>query len=346
MNKKTVPAIFNVDRPGDFYLQLSLMSGLISSGFFDGNNWRLWASNTSQFLDLRTLLKAHDNMTVELLNSKEILEQKQKENLYGSFTHFFRECSVTKKKQSLIKKFARLGPTLAKMYGFLSLRFNRHKVINATYDFEYMFNLISRYPVNPVTKKPESFYVFITLDIEKRRWLEQVAALTSAVELIKSKTNKSVVLVNHGMTQTINDKNQDYRAGQSQEEIKILNEICTVSGCEYINLFGSSLAEKLEYVHVCDLAVTTTYTGSMLPNAMSIPTISVGNYYLINTARKHGVLGINPNETVISKRDVREVEYQSSYVDKVYKTKSQLNSYSIPMDVFLSLVNKKLTVSS
>lgn len=293
----------DVPRPGDFFDALSIISGYILLNSSKGKlvPSTVYVTKDSCFLDIDLLFKDLLLFNFIYISRSELDKINGiKVNIKSRIVNLFGTC----------RSFSYLYRLICHYYA---------KIEN-TQDVDI-------YPIK------NEIYLFVTLETEKRRWLGQSENLIYAIEEIKRNNKKDIIIINQGMTQSLYSEVEfsTYKISQNEYEESILNSISKKVNCSYINLFGKNMHEKMFYVKNSDMAIVSAGTGSTLPGVFSVPTLSYGNLFLIGAMKDLGMLGINPNEVVMSAGCIKDLieDEDVKFLDKDYTIESQLNSFKV-----------------
>ncbi|SFX08762.1 hypothetical protein [Marinospirillum alkaliphilum] len=183
--------------------------------------------------------------------------------------------------------------------------------------------------------------IFLSFESEKRKWLNQLDFLDFIVRRLGSKA----VIINSGMTQTINRVCSGYKTDQRLYEENILTSWCKENDCDFVNCFGMSVDEKIPFALSCAYSIGSIGTSNFITNALSIPTLSAGNNYIYDYAVSRGVSGHNKNEVVVTKDYVIEVGVDGRFIDKDYVFSEQLVSYLID-ERFFDILSERFCLGS
>lgn len=304
--------IFIVRRPGDFYHQVAALCALVDDDHLDKNKKTvILTDRESQFIDLSTLFKKHNYLEFAILPERHARAIKRQQKLH---------------------------------VGVHSLPEGRSVKIN----FNKFFALIREYArevTSPFGHDDDTFKFFVALDLEKRKWINQKEILIEFIRKLNDLYGHRVTLINNGLTRSHYQEFSDFKSPQSDFEIEILNDISKETGCATLNLFGFNCTEKIRYIKYCDFGISSLGTGIMLPLALEIPTMGVGNHYLHDWARRHKLnrqktLAVFPAE----KTEIFDSTQNSAHDSAKFRMDDQLKSYQMKqpevLNFLLSAFNK------
>lgn len=119
--------------------------------------------------------------------------------------------------------------------------------------------------------------VLISFDAEKRVWENQAECLASFLRNAHKISPVRHVFVN-GMTAPARGGSVVHLERQRALEQEIAQTVLNLSGlrCQFENLFGLTLMQKLRKFKVCSFFVAPAGSAMVLPSALSVPGVAVG----------------------------------------------------------------------
>ncbi|TCZ58755.1 hypothetical protein [Roseicella aquatilis] len=197
---------------------------------------------------------------------------------------------------------------------------------------------IARHGLSAAAHRDGELRVFVSLELEKRVWTEQVEGFLALFAALRERAEKVVVLVN-GMTGVIFEKEAQKLMANfdrvTSEEKKVIsywqNKLGLAFSFEYLG--GCSFYEKVNRIAACDFFVAPGGTAALLALLAGVP----GVYYSHPELQQNfsGMLGKFAEGKLICKA--------SSNADKAAKGMFNYvwagvggESYSIPVSEFLS----------
>jgi hypothetical protein len=115
------------------------------------------------------------------------------------------------------------------------------------------------------------FKMFISFDLEKRKFQNQVEILALAIDSAKIDGLNICIYIN-GMTGPDGGADSPFYEDIRQEEIDLISDITERCGSfKYIHMFGWSLRRKLMHVSQCSLFIAPSGNASLIPMLLDIP---------------------------------------------------------------------------
>ena len=129
--------------------------------------------------------------------------------------------------------------------------------------------------------RESTFCLLISLDLEKRIWVNQADVLRQAITYLRKNYNKVTVLLN-GMTGTEFGHISDTLNDLINNEKIIAENICAGLDVRFINLSGMSLNDKCDFISGADMFIAPIGSSTMLPSlVLNKPGLVVGNRSMI-----------------------------------------------------------------
>lgn len=177
--------------------------------------------------------------------------------------------------------------------------------------------------------------IFITLEVEKRIWAEQVEGIGKFLVRARQQLGRPLTIYINGMTSTVSGK---YIAGFEniqRKETEFVNKISQIAPKDTIILrgFGKTISEKIHDCKEFGFYVGPLGTSSVIPIIFSIPGITYHNEYFINYKMKK--LNI-PYLIRISPEHIKNLDNHVGFAPyKEKRTEIQWTGYSINAEIFV-----------
>lgn len=129
--------------------------------------------------------------------------------------------------------------------------------------------------------RDSAFCLLISLDFEKRIWVNQEDGLRKVITYLREKYDKVTILLN-GMTGTEFGYISEGIKNLINNEKIIAENICNELDVNLISLAGMSLSDKCDFISSSDMFIAPIGSASMLPSlVLKKPGLVVGNRSMI-----------------------------------------------------------------
>ncbi|MGK7870615.1 hypothetical protein [Falsiroseomonas sp. E2-1-a20] len=218
-----------------------------------------------------------------------------------------------------------------------------HLARDSLADIPSISDLFSRLYPQDASNVIEKNAIFLSLDLEKRVWIEQRAVLGSAIRKLKKCFNISTIYIN-GMTAPakLDDCEDFFGEIKRLEEAFILDLCSEISGVDFVHLHGCSLGTKVSAARHCHYFISPLGSAALIPMCNGVPGISYGTESFVKT----GVQLLPPSSAqvlLIPTENVRAIHDDLSAMKYKWSTNTpQGTSYSIDEAYFLRILDSHL----
>lgn len=219
------------------------------------------------------------------------------------------------------------------------------------YDFDGFYEKIRKEYSQNNKVDDNKIFCFVTLECEKRKLHSQFEILKTFKEKIFKTLGKNTIFINNGMTSTLSRDLLSKPSEQKEFENSFFSNLKD-EHCDFINLYGESIPNKLLKLNDCHCAISSLGTASILPYSLNIPTLNFGNEYLHRVCKKRSITKKSNKNLVIPLSKTTIIDIEDNFTESSFKIKEQLFSYDIDkkyysyyLDQLIKKLDKKNSIN-